>query len=191
MFGRRSNGVTGRPGASGCGCVPSLGRNIGVTECPYLARMDVVLLRWPEESDRRTELETAARPRLLLVEPGDPPPDISDPLEDWIRLPADDRDVRARLSTLVTRSGAERPFLDADGLLWFRGRWVPLSPVERSLAEGLLERFGAVAGRDALRRRAWPDGLRRATPSTSTWCGCAAGSPSSPWRSGRSAPAGT
>jgi len=121
--------------------------------------MDVVLLRWPEESDRRTELETAARPRLLLVEPGDPPPEISDPLEDWIRLPADDRDVRARLSTLVTRSGAERPFLDADGLLWFRGRWVPLSPVERSLAEGLLERFGAVAGRDALRRRAWPEGL--------------------------------
>jgi len=36
---------------------------------------------------------------------------------------------------------------------------VPLSPVERSLAEGLLERFGAVAGRDALRKRAWPDGL--------------------------------
>lgn len=121
--------------------------------------MDVVLLRWPEESSRRTELEVVARPRLLLVEPGEPPPDCRDPLEDWIRLPADDQDVRARLSTLVTRSGIERPTLDDDGLLWFRGRWVSLSPVEQALAAGLLDRYGAVAGRDSLRKRAWPDGL--------------------------------
>ena len=121
--------------------------------------MDVVLLRWPEESSRRTELEVVARPRLLLVEPGEPPPDCRDPLEDWIRLPADDQDVRARLSTLVTRSGIERPILDDDGLLWFRGRWVSLSPVEQALAAGLLDRYGVVAGRDSLRKRAWPDGL--------------------------------
>jgi DNA-binding response OmpR family regulator len=121
--------------------------------------MDVVLLRWPEESIRRTELEMVARPRLLLVEPGEPPPDCSDPLEDWIRMPADDRDVRARLRALVERAGVERPQLDDDGLLWFRGRWVSLSPVERALVEGLLERFGAVTGRDSLRRRAWPEGL--------------------------------
>ena len=121
--------------------------------------MDVVLLRWPEESPRRTQLEMGARPRLLLVEPGEPPPDCRDPLEDWIRLPADDQDVRARLATLVTRSGAERPLLDDDGLLWFRGSWVSLSPVEQALAGSLIERFGAVAGRDTLRRRAWPEGL--------------------------------
>jgi two-component system OmpR family response regulator len=121
--------------------------------------MDVVLLRWPEESVRRTELELVARPRLLLVEPNEPPPDCTDPLEDWIRMPADDRDVRARLRALVERAGVERPQLDEDGLLWFRGRWVSLSPVERALVEALLERFGAVTGRDALRKRAWPDGL--------------------------------
>ncbi len=121
--------------------------------------MDVVLLRWPEESVRRTELELVARPRLLLVEPNEPPPDCTDPLEDWIRMPADDRDVRARLRALVERAGVERPQLDDDGLLWFRGRWVSLSPVERALVEALLERFGAVTGRDALRKRAWPDGL--------------------------------
>ena len=46
-----------------------------------------------------------------------------------------------------------------DGLLWFRGRWVSLSPVERSLADGLVERFGAVTGRESLRKRAWPEGL--------------------------------
>lgn len=121
--------------------------------------MDVVLLRWPEESSRRTELEAGARPRLLLVEPGTSPPECRDPLEDWIRLPADDQDVRARLSALVARSDHDQPAVDADGLLWFRGRWVPLSPVERSLAEPLIERYGAVAGRDTLRKRAWPDGL--------------------------------
>lgn len=130
-----------------------------VTECPYRPAMDVVLLRWPEESPRRTQLEMGARPRLLLVEPGEPPPDCHDPLEDWIRLPADDQDVRARLATLVTRSGAERPLLDDDGLLWFRGSWVSLSPVEQALAGPLIERFGAVAGRDTLRRRAWPEGV--------------------------------
>ena len=121
--------------------------------------MDVVLLRWPEESPRRAQLEQGARPRLLLVEPGEAPPDCRDPLEDWIRLPADDQDVRARLATLVTRSGLERPSLDDDGLLWFRGRWVSLSPVEQALAAGLLDRYGVVAGRDSLRKRAWPDGL--------------------------------
>ena len=121
--------------------------------------MDVVLLRWPEESVRRTELELVARPRLLLVEPNEPPPDCTDPLEDWIRMPADDRDVRARVRALVERAGVERPQLDDDGLLWFRGRWVSLSPVERALVDALLERFGAVTGRDALRKRAWPEGL--------------------------------
>ena len=31
-----------------------------------------------------------------------------------------------------------------------------LSPVERSLAAALVDRFGAVVGRDTLARRAWP-----------------------------------
>jgi DNA-binding response OmpR family regulator len=121
--------------------------------------MDVVLLRWPEESDRRTELEIGARPRLLLVDPSEPPPECTDPLEDWIRLPADDRDVRARLAALVNRSASEQPIMDGDGLVRFRGSWVSLSPVEQNLMRCLLDRYGAVAGRDVLRRKAWPDGL--------------------------------
>lgn len=118
--------------------------------------MDVVVVRLPDEVGRRTDLARAARPRLLLVEPGHPPPECIDPLEDWIRLPADDGDVRARVSTLAARSEALRPTLDTDGLLRFRGRWVPLSPVERVLAECLLAHYGVVAGRDTLCRRAWP-----------------------------------
>lgn len=122
--------------------------------------MDVVLVRWPEEAARLSELQDSATPRLLLVGPDADPPDSVDPLEDWIRLPADDRDVRARVATLEARAEttAAQPFIDQDGLLWFRERWVSLSPVERELAAALAERFGAVVGRDVLARRAWPEG---------------------------------
>ena len=50
------------------------------------------------------------------------------------------------------------PTVDGDGLLRHRGRWVTLSPVERALAAALVDRFGAVVGRDTLVRRAWPGG---------------------------------
>jgi DNA-binding response OmpR family regulator len=122
--------------------------------------MDVVLVRWPEEEARLRELRTAATPRLLLVGPQTPPPESADPLEDWVRLPADDRDVRARVATLSARAGNGQaaPHIDADGLLRFRDQWVSLSPVERELASALVDRFGAVVGRDALARRAWAGG---------------------------------
>ena len=122
--------------------------------------MDVVLVRWPEETARLTELRVEATPRLLLVGPDEPPPESADCLEDWIRLPADDRDVRARVASLARRAGetATTPELDEDGLLHFRGDWVSLSPVERGLASALVDRFGAVVSRDALGRRAWPGG---------------------------------
>jgi DNA-binding response OmpR family regulator len=83
-----------------------------------------------------------------------------DPLEDWIRLPAEDRDVRARVATLEARAsnGLATPEIDDDGLLRFRDRWVSLSPVERELAGALVERFGAVVGRELMARKAWPSG---------------------------------
>lgn len=135
-------------------------RNNAETFRRYLPPVAVILVRWPEESTRLSELRGAASPRLLLVGPGSLPPASSDPLEDWIRLPADDSDVRARVATLEARAliAAPAPVLDDDGLLRFRQRWVSLSPVERGLAGALVGRFGAVVGRDVLARRAWPDG---------------------------------
>jgi hypothetical protein len=97
--------------------------------------------------------------RLLLVEDDQPPPDVVDCLEDWIRVPAPEEDVRARVAALEARSvahGHELPGLDANGVLRFGGRWVSLPPLEARLTAMLLERFGAVVGRETLIRAIWP-----------------------------------
>jgi DNA-binding response OmpR family regulator len=122
--------------------------------------MDVVLVRWPEEDSRLQQLREAGSPRLLLLNDEAAPPESADCLEDWIRLPADDRDVRARVARLASRAATEQPapHVDGDGLMRYGGRWVALSPVEGVLAATLVDRFGAVVGRDTLARRAWPDG---------------------------------
>lgn len=122
--------------------------------------MDVVLVRWPEEDARLGQLRASGAPRLLLLNGESAPPASTDCLEDWIRLPADDRDVRARVASLAARAESEQtaPAIDGDGLLRYRGKWVALSPIEAALAGTLVERFGAVVGRDMLARRAWPNG---------------------------------
>lgn len=124
--------------------------------------MDVVLVRWPAEADRRQRLEAEGRPRLLLVESPAPAPVVVDPLEDWIRVPADELDVQARLATLEARFAATRPSgpptLDEDGVVRCGGAWASLPPVEARLTAVLLERFGAVVSREALARAGWPEG---------------------------------
>lgn len=122
--------------------------------------MDVVLIRWPGERERRDEARDAGSPRLLLVDPEVDAPLVVDPLEDWVRVPVDPQDVQARVTTLAQRAngGEGPPLVDEDGLLHHQGGWVALSPLEASIAHALTERFGAVVGREALSRRAWPSG---------------------------------
>jgi DNA-binding response OmpR family regulator len=122
--------------------------------------VDVVLVRWPEEDARLQQLRANGAPRLLLLNGESAPPELTDCLEDWIRLPADDQDVRARVAALSSRAATEAgaPQVDGDGLLRNRRSWVALSPVEAALAATLVDRFGAVVGRDTLARRAWPNG---------------------------------
>lgn len=123
--------------------------------------MDVVLLRWPEEGERLEALRSSRIPRLLLVGPDEPPPHLPHALEDWIRLPAADRDVRARVAALEDRSERTSavPEIGGAGLLRFRGRWVALSPVEQSLAGMMVGDYGKVVGRDSLAGAAWPTGI--------------------------------
>ena len=123
--------------------------------------MEVSLLRWPDESARRQRLSLAGGPRLLLVEDGAVPPAVLDCLEDWIRVPAAEEEVRARVHALSIRRAAhdhDAPGIDGDGVLRYRGRWVSLPPLETRMMEVLLSRYGAVVSRDLLAKAGWPDG---------------------------------
>jgi DNA-binding response OmpR family regulator len=123
--------------------------------------MDVVLVRYPAEAARRDSLAAAGVARLLLVETNEPPPEVIDTLEDWVRVPADELEVQARLSTLQARLAARAPVvptLDADGVIRNGSAWVSLPPVEARLVDSLVERFGAVVSREVLTRAGWPEG---------------------------------
>ena len=119
-------------------------------------------MRWPVEATWRDELRREGRPRLLLLEDGaDPPLAGPEDLEDWIRVPAGDVDLRARVEGLQRRTEARvdpAPALDDDGVLRLGDRWVSLPPVEARLTGALLDRYGAVVSRDALARAGWPAG---------------------------------
>jgi DNA-binding response OmpR family regulator len=124
------------------------------------ARHDIVVVRWPSEQANRERLATEGRPRLLLVAPDAEPPDGRDCLEDWIRLPAEDRDVAARLRSLEVRAGRHQqiPETDERGRLTFQGDWVALSPIEERLVGVLAGRFGEVVSREELLTAGWSDG---------------------------------
>ena len=123
--------------------------------------MDVVLVRWPAEEPRRAQLRDDGVPRLLLVENGSPPPRTTDEFEDWVRVPADEVDLHARVENLnhKVQSRVElTPELDDDGVLRAGTGWVPLPPVEARLTSALLERYRSVVSRDALAKAGWPHG---------------------------------
>jgi DNA-binding response OmpR family regulator len=127
-----------------------------------MERSEVELVRWPADARRLAGLREAGRPRLLVIATGADPPPVTDPLEDWVREPPDPRDVRLRRATLAARAAGrdgqadERPDLDDDGVLRYRGRWVALPPVDARLVGALLHRYGAVVHRDVLAEACWP-----------------------------------
>jgi hypothetical protein len=122
---------------------------------------DVALVRWPADAEERWALQAQERPRLLLVEEGPPPELTHDVLEDWVRLPADDADIRARAWTLqmrwLGRDHDDPPTVDDFGVLRFGDGVAALPPVETRLALALVERYRAVVLRSALTRACWPD----------------------------------
>lgn len=126
---------------------------------------DVVVLRWPEQGAERERLERLGMPRLLIVEAGVAPPASESCFEDWVRLPADDCDVRARLLSLSRRAANHPmvPALDDFGQLSYRGASVFVSPVDQRLTEVLVEEFGTAVRDAVLMDRAWPGGSTEAT----------------------------
>jgi two-component system, OmpR family, response regulator len=121
---------------------------------------DVVVLQWPEERDELERLADLRVPRLLFVAPAADPPEAGDDLQDWVRLPSDDRDIRARLNGLRRRAedAIGVPSVDRHGRLLFRRSWVQLSPIEERLARLLIEAGEAVVAEDQLLDRGWPSG---------------------------------
>ncbi len=71
-----------------------------------VAGAGVAMVRWPGEEDRLARLRAEGRPRLVLVEGAAAPPLPADDLEDWIRVPAQEIDMRARLEGLERRHQA-------------------------------------------------------------------------------------
>jgi DNA-binding response OmpR family regulator len=118
----------------------------------------VRIVRWPEERELLERLRAEGTPRLLLVRPPAPAPEVMECEEDWVRLPADDGDVRARVLALAARSSRHRPGpqVGADGRLRFGSDWIALSPIELRLAHVLVERFGEVVQSTELAGAAWP-----------------------------------
>jgi two-component system OmpR family response regulator len=131
----------------------------GASESHVPSEDGVRLVRWPEEAHLLEQLRAEGAPRLLLVRPPAPAPIVSDCEEDWVRLPADDGDVRARVRALAVRSTRHQPGpkVGADGRLRYGGQWIALSPIEHRVAGVLAERFGEVVDSDLLARAAWPD----------------------------------
>ena len=125
---------------------------------------DVALIWWPEQRPNHDGLIARGQPCLLLVAPDSPPPVCRNCLEDWIRMPSDDGDVRARILALLEhrRAHLKLPAIDEYGVVRAAGKMVFLSPREQRLAEALLARFGAVVEEAELRRNVFdPDDYAR------------------------------
>jgi DNA-binding response OmpR family regulator len=105
---------------------------------------EVEVLRWPGEAARREVCAERDIPCLLLLEDGVAPPGSSRLLEDWMRVPADELDLLARvrrLATLVRRS-SDQPVVDEQGILHVGFEWTALSAAESALARRLTADFG-------------------------------------------------
>lgn len=131
-----------------------------------VAGTDVVVVHWPEQRDELDRLARQGVPRLLLVAPAADPPEGGDILQDWVRLPGDERDVRARLSGLRRRAAdlAPPPAVDSHGRLLFGRAWVQLSPIHERLARSLLAADETVVPDTDLMATGWPGG----TPTSNT-----------------------
>jgi DNA-binding response OmpR family regulator len=118
---------------------------------------DVVVIRWPEDRDEADRLAGGRVPRLLLVAETADPPETGDVLQDWVRLPGDERDVRARLGVLRERAAdlVAAPRVDQHGRLLYKGAWAQLSPIEERLAHVLVDAYEAVVTEDRLVAGGW------------------------------------
>ena len=115
----------------------------------------VEVLRWPAQAALREPLRRAGIPRILLLGPDDLVPEPIGIDEDWLRLPADDADLRERVQRLRQWQAvlsADEPYVDEHQHLVRGGRAVRLSAAEARLVPVLLAAVGQVVSRAELQR---------------------------------------
>ena len=120
--------------------------------------MDVALVHWPAEADRLERLRERREPRLVVVEEG-PPPTTEDWLEDWLRTPVDEEEIRIRLETLRARARQQPGELTLDEGVLRSGaprRRAPADPGAARRARCSNVRTRSSAATRCL-RRGWPD----------------------------------
>jgi len=128
----------------------------------YGFTVEVALIPWPGDESRRASLLASGDPLLLLVSSG-PPPVVTSPIEDWIRVPAPEIDLEARIEALRlrVRRAESKPILEEGGILRYGTGWAAVSPLEARLVATLLERNGTVVTRQALIESGWPQADER------------------------------
>jgi DNA-binding response OmpR family regulator len=123
-----------------------------------LADCPVEVVHWPTEAGLRESLARVGVPRLLLIDADGEPPDSLGVDEDWVRLPANERDVLAR-ATRLTRQAAhlyrDEPYIDRHRVLHRAGTSVPLTGTEAAILNVLLQHRGSVVLVADLERDVW------------------------------------
>jgi two-component system OmpR family response regulator len=122
--------------------------------------LPIAILQWPEDAAAAAELARSGMPRLFVLGPDAPPLEAWDDLEDWVRLPVDETDVRIRLASLRARAAhSPRPRLDGEfGRLVYGRRWVDLTQVQERLLRPLVEAFGQPVRDEDIINSAWSAG---------------------------------
>ena len=118
----------------------------------------VVAMQWPAQAADVVSLVQSGRPVLLLVDQHADPPDLDGPLTDWIRVPAEARDIEARIRALDRRTtpAHRRPYLDSFGRLHRGGQWVIIySEIEQRLLKLMLDQVDDVITHERLFESGW------------------------------------
>jgi DNA-binding response OmpR family regulator len=126
-----------------------------------LDRLGVELVHWPRDEVLRRRLARAGIARLLLVEQEADAPTGIGVDEDWVRLPADERELWSRAERLSRLSAAldrELPVLREGRILTHGTGTVVLSKSEAVAIRLLLESIGTVVTRQVLDEALWPQG---------------------------------
>lgn len=114
----------------------------------------VKFIRWPADASIRDRYKREGIPCLLVVDPGASPPNCLDLSEDWIRAPAPQQDVEARVRAIHQRIGRHKvPVIDPTGVLHFDNKSITISYTQAELMKLLVSHFGEVLYRAELERQ--------------------------------------